>query len=99
MLASEVGGHREVYVCSKANSLTGNQGTRVFTDKGRELYAETAQSSLTVIFRLVTGGLTSDMLVALGTASLQFQHSFVPISLWPVLGIVAAPVLGTVWSS
>ena len=76
-------------------------GTRAFTDTsgGGGLHAETAQSSLTVIFRLVTGGLTSDMLVALGTASLQFQHSFVPISLWPVLGIVAAPVLGTVWSS
>ena len=67
--------------------------------RGERLHAETAQSALTVIFKLVVGGLTSVILIVLGTVNLQFQGPFVPISLWPVLGIVAAHVLGTVWSS
>ena len=76
-------------------------GARDFTDpsRGGGLHAGTAKSSLTVVFSLVIGGLTSDMLVVLGTTSLQFHHPLVPISLWPVLGTVAAHVLGTVWSS
>ena len=57
------------------------------------------QSALTVIFKLVTGGLTSIILVLLGTVNLQFQGPFVPISLWSVLGIVAAFVVGAIWSS
>ena len=63
------------------------------------LHAETAPPSLTVIFRLVISGLTSIILVVLGTINLQFQGPFVPISLCPTLRIVAARVLGTVWSS
>ena len=47
--------------------------TRVFTDKGRELYAETAQSSLTVILKLVIHGLTIIILIVLDTINLQFQ--------------------------
>ena len=63
------------------------------------LHAETAKSSLTVIFKLVISGLTSIILIVLGTSNLQFQGPFVPISLWSVLGIVAAHVLGSAWSS
>ena len=57
------------------------------------------QSALTVIFRLVTGGLTSVILVVLGTVNLQFQGPFVPISLRQIFTIVAASVVGAVWSS
>ena len=64
---------------------------------GRGQRAERAQSALTVIFKLVTGGLISVILVVLGTVNLQFQGHFVPISLRPVLGIVAAYVMATVW--
>ena len=52
---------------------------------------------LTVIFKLVISGLTSIILVVLGTVILQ--GPFVPISLWLILRIVAALVLRTVWSS
>ena len=63
-----------------------------------ELYAETAQSSVTVIFRLVINGLTSITLIVFSTVNLQVQGPFVLISLWPILGIVATHVLGMVWS-
>ena len=52
--------------------------------------------ALIVVFKLVISGLTSVILIVLGTVNLQFQGPFVPISLWPVLRIVAAHVLGTV---
>ena len=39
---------------------------------GGGLYAEIAQSSLTVIFKLVTSGLTSVILVVLGAVNHQF---------------------------
>ena len=82
-------------VCPKADK----HGVRALTDRVGEgaLHAGTAQSSLTVIFRLVMSGLTSIILNVLGTVNLQFQGPFVPISLWPVFGIVTAPILGTVW--
>ena len=38
-------------------------------------------------------------MIVLGTVHLQFQGRFVPISLRPVLRIVAAYVTATVWSS
>ena len=60
-------------------------------DGGRGLHAETAQSALTVILKLVSG-LINIILIVLGTVSLQFQGRFVPISLRPVLGIVATYV-------
>ena len=53
--------------------------------------AETAQSALTVIFKLVISGLTIVMLIVLNTVW------FVSISLRPILGTVAAYVTGTVW--
>ena len=88
-------------ICPKANSPDPlhENGVRAFIDKGgRWLYAETAQSSLTVIFRLVISGLTSIILIVFSTINLQVQGPFVFISLWPILGIVATHVLGTVWS-
>ena len=63
------------------------------------LHAEAAQSSLTVILRLVISGLTSIILVVLGTVNPQFQGALVPISLRSALRIVVAHILGTVWSS
>lgn len=45
------------------------------------------------------GGLTSVILIVLSAVHLQFQGRFVPISLRPVLGTVAAYVTATVWSS
>ena len=60
------------------------------------LHRETAQSALTVIFKLVTGDLTSVIVIVLDTVDLQFQGPFVPISLRPVLGIVAAYVVAAV---
>ena len=63
------------------------------------LHADTAQSALTVILKLVISVLSNVILVVLDTVSLQFQGQFVPVSLWPVLGTVAAHVLGAIWSS
>ena len=75
-----------------------NQWARAFIDGGRG-YVETAQSALIVILKLVLGGMISVILIVLSTVSLQFQGQFVPISLRPVLGVVAAYVMATVWSS
>ena len=40
-----------------------NQGKSAFTDRGRGLHAETAQSALTVILKLIVSGLTSVILI------------------------------------
>ena len=45
-------------------------GARAFTDGRRGLQAETAQFALTVIFKLIIGGLTSIILVILGIVNL-----------------------------
>ena len=74
-----------------------NQGARAFIDRGRELHAETIQSALTVILKLVIGGLTSVISIVSGIVNLQFQGQFVSISLRPILGIVAAYVVATAW--
>ena len=71
-------------------------GARAFIDRWRGLHAETAQSALTVIYKLVVGGLTSVILIVSGTVNLQSLGPSVPISLRPGLGIVVAYVLGTV---
>ena len=78
---------------------TDNQWARAFIGGGRGPHAETAQEALTVILNLVISGLTSIILIVLSTVSLQFQGWFVSISLRPILGIVAAYVMATVWSS
>ena len=70
-----------------------------FYRQGRGLHAETIQSALTVILKLVIGGLTSVISIVLGTVNLQFYCRFVSISLRPILGIVAAYVMATAWSS
>ena len=68
-------------------------GARAFVDRRRGLHAEREESALTFIFRLVIGSLISITLVVLGTVNLQSHGPFVPISLRPVLGIVAAYVM------
>ena len=71
-----------------------SKGVRAFIDRagGTGLLAETAQSSLTVIFKLVIRGLTSCfiltkmiILAVSGAVNLQFQGPFAPIYLQPVL--------------
>lgn len=95
-------GGRVADICPKADSphpLHKNR-VRAFIDRGgRWLYAETAQSPPTVIFRLAISALTSVILIVFSTVHLQVQGPFVFISLWPVLGIVATRVLGMVWPS
>ena len=76
-----------------------NQGARAFIDRGRGLHAETIQSALPVILKLVIGGLISVILIVLGTVNLQFEVRFVSISLRPILRIAAACVMATAWSS
>ena len=80
------------------SSLT-SRGKSFYRQSGEGLPTETAQSSLTLIFKLVTGGLTSMILFVLGRVNLQFQSPFFPISLSPILRIVAASPVGTAWSS
>ena len=75
--------------CPKADSPTDNQRTRAFTNKGRGLHTETAQSALTVILNLVISGLTSVILIIWGTVNLQLRGQFVPVSVRPVLRTVA----------
>ena len=65
-------------------------GARAFIDRRKGLHGEIAQSALTVIFRLVIGGLTRVILIVLGTVNFQFPGALVPISLRPILGIMAA---------
>ena len=81
------------------HTYTDSQGARHFIDGGRGLHTETAQLALPITLKLVIEGLTSVILLVLGTVNLQFQGPFVPISLWSVLGIVAAFVVGAIWSS
>ena len=94
MLATGGWGSRHL---SKGQLHPNKRGVRAFIDRvGGRVHAETAQSSLTIIFKLVISGLTSTILIGLGTVNLQFQGPFVPISLQSILRIVAAHVLGTV---
>ena len=54
------------------------------------------ESALTVILKLVLSGLTSIILVVLGTVNLQFQGLFVSVSLRPILKIVADYVMAII---
>ena len=69
-------GDRVAEICPRLTPAPGKQGVRAFTDRfffffeGR-LHAETVQTSLTVIFKLVISGLASIILVILGTVNLQ----------------------------
>ena len=80
---------------------TDNQGARAFIDLQTEggLHAETARSARTVILKLVQRWSDSIILIVLSTVNLQFLGRFVPISLRPILGMVAVYVMATVWSS
>ena len=49
--------------------------------------------------QLVMSCLTNIILVVSGTVNLQFLGVLAPVSLWSILGIVAAQVLGIAWSS
>ena len=68
-------------ICPKVNSPPpGNQwGKSSYRQNvGGGLHAEIAQSTLTVIFKMVIGGLNSIILVVLGTVNHQFQGLFLP---------------------
>ena len=85
--------------CRKADPPpTDSQEARAFIDCRRGLHAETAQSALTVNLKLVISGLTSVIVIALCTVSLQFQDQFVSISLRQILGTVAARIVIAVQS-
>ena len=73
-----------------------NQGARAVIDKGRGLHAETAQSALTVISKLVMDGLTRVILIVSSSINLLFHGWLVFISLRTILGIVATYIMATV---
>ena len=58
--------------CPKADFPNDNQWARAFIGWGKGLHAETAQSALTVILKLVISGLTSIILIVLGP---EFQEN------------------------
>ena len=89
---------RQLISVQRLTPCTGNLGKSCYKRK-EEVPAETAQSALTAIFKFEHRGLASAILAVLGTVDLQFQGQFVSISLRPALGIVAAPVMATVWPS
>ena len=66
---------------------------------GMGLNAASVHSGLMVILKLAMGGVTSIILIVSRMVNFQFQDQFVPTSLRPVLGTVAADVMATVWSS
>ena len=69
---------------------TGNEWGESFHRQRQRAPCRNAQSALTAIFRLVSSGLTSVMLLVSGTANLQLQGWFISVSLRAVLRIVAA---------
>lgn len=86
--------------CPKANcptpTLTSQWG-RAFIGEWRGLHAETAQSILTVIFKLVIWWqMISIVLIVLNIVDLCVQGRCLPTSLTPALGIVAAYIVTTV---
>ena len=78
-------GMGRVDACPKADSTPtptptprDNQWATAFIDRGRGPHAETAQSALTVILKLVICALISVLLIVLSTVSLQVQGPFFP---------------------
>ena len=61
------------YVKANPHPYLDDLGARGFIDRERELHAETAQSALTVILKLVIDGLISVFLIIITTVTLQFQ--------------------------
>ena len=76
-----------------------NPWPRVFIDGGRGFHAETAQSPLKVILKLVISGLKSIILIVLGTVFSSRVGSVGSHFLGSILRIVAGYVMATVWSS
>ena len=71
-----------------------------FSRQREGLHAETAQSAgRDHDIRWTRRGLTGVILMVLSPVYLQSQGQCVPISLRPVLRMVAADVVATVWSS
>ena len=68
----------------RPTSPADKQGVRALQMEGG-LHAEPAQPALTVVFRLVIGGLTAIILFVVCTVNLQFQGWLVAISLRSVL--------------
>ena len=69
---------------------TDNQWARTFIGGSRNYMEKQSNQHLREsILKLVISGLTSLILTVLSTVNLQFQGQFVPISLRPVVGIVA----------
>ena len=89
------GGRGRVDTCRKADSPRHNQGARAFIGWGRGLHVETTQSALTVILKLVM----RHHLDCFKYSSSSVSGSVSSHSLRPVLGIVAAYLIATVWSS
>ena len=83
----------------RADCPSGTVRGQELSHKERGLHTGTGQPALTVILKSVISGLTSIAVIVLGTVNLPFQGWFVPISLRPVLRIVAAYVMARVWSS
>ena len=105
MLATggEVGRHLSKGQLTPTPVTLDKQGVRAFIDRVGRWWGKVPWGNSTVIsnshLKLVTSGLTNIILVVLGSVNLWFQGALIPISLHSVLGIVAAQVLGTVWSS
>ena len=57
------------------------------------------QSALAVMLKEATRGLISIILILVSTVGLPFQGGFAPVCLRPVLGMMPAYVLVSVWSS
>ena len=87
-LATGVG--ERVDVCPKMDSPNWHQWGKSFYRQRQGATCRTAQSALTVILRLISSGLTSIILLVLGTVNLQLQGWFISVSLRPILGIAAA---------
>ena len=86
ILATQRGSGGWADICPKANSThththpaTDNQWAGAFIGQGRGLHAEKVQLTLTVILKLVIGGLINVILIVLSTLDLQFQGQ--PVSI------------------
>ena len=89
----------ETHVCPKADSAYPQQsGDKSFY---RQREGATGRNSTVspITLKLVIGSLTRVILIILSTINLQLQGQFVSIFLPLILGIVAASIVVTVWSS
>ena len=80
----------------KAGFPPRTQGKSFHKQREGGLHAETAQSALTIIWKLVKGGLISVFLIIITTVTLQLQSQFVPVSLRPDLGSLEVSVTAAV---